>query len=60
MNEQDRTAAPQRDEISPPLLPDTRDAVRVRQGVVSGRVLLVLIASTCLGAVGLALAYWFT
>jgi hypothetical protein len=47
-------------EISPPVMLDTRDAVRARQGVVSGRVVLVLIVSTCLGVIALAAAYWLS
>jgi hypothetical protein len=46
-------------EISPPLMPDTPAAIRARQGVVSGRVLLVLLASTALAAIALAAAYVF-
>ena len=44
-------------EISPPLMPDTRDAVRARQGVVSFRVVTVLAVSFALAALALGLTY---
>lgn len=52
--------APREREISPPLIPDTEDAVRARQGVVSFRVLTVLAVSFALAAAGLALTYLLT
>lgn len=50
----------QKDMISPPLMPDTPQAVRARQGVVSFRVVTVLAISLALAVVALAAAYVFT